>query len=164
MLSEDKDQDPAQGVEGVPQSPDDSVVILDVDEEDNNQYASIDELLMPSEDEMDQNITRGGHHISVEGVPQSLDDSVVILDVDEEERYTSSDDLLMSDAEFDHSRGEHQRGKKGGHNGLDEEERYTSSDDLLISPITYDKGGAGSTIATGLSIRMVASKIEKVTS
>ena len=120
MLSEDKDQDPAQGVEGVPQSPDDSVVILDVDEEDNNQYASIDELLMPSEDEMDQNITRGGHHISVEGVPQSLDDSVVILDVDEEERYTSSDDLLMSDAEFDHSRGEHQRGKKGGHNGLDD--------------------------------------------
>ena len=47
MLSEDNDQDPAQGehhrsVEGVPQSPDDSVVILDVDEEDNNQYASVD--------------------------------------------------------------------------------------------------------------------------
>ena len=102
------------------QSQDDSVIILDVDEEDNNQYASIDELLMPSEDEMDQNITRGGHHISVEGVPQSLDDSVVILDVDEEERYTSSDDLLMSDAEFDHSRGEHQRGKEGGPNGLDD--------------------------------------------
>ena len=55
----------------------------------------------------------------MEGVPQSLDDSVVILDVDEEDRYTSSDDLLMSDAEFDHSRGEHQRGKEGGPNGLD---------------------------------------------
>ena len=128
LLSEDEmDQDPSQGekrgsTESIPQSFDDSIVILDVDEENNDRNTSVDELLMTSVDEIDQYPTLGEQQGRTEGVPQSLDDSIVILDVGEEDndRYTSREDLLMSDAEFDHSRGEHQRGKECGVHGLDD--------------------------------------------
>ena len=124
LFSEDEmDQDPSQGsTESISQSLDDSVVILDVDEENNDRNTSVDELLMTSVDEIDQYPTLGEQQGRTEGVPQSLDDSIVILDVGEEDndRYTSREDLLMSDAEFNHSREEHQRDKVGGVHVLDD--------------------------------------------
>ena len=54
----------------------------------NNIYESIDNFL--SEDEMDQDPSWGEQHNSMEDINQSLDDSVIILDVDKEDnkRYT----------------------------------------------------------------------------
>ena len=54
----------------------------------NNIYESIDDFL--SEDEMDQDPSWGEQHNSMEDINQSLDDSVIILDVDKEDnkRYT----------------------------------------------------------------------------
>ena len=104
LFSEDEmDQDPSQGsTESISQSLDDSVVILDVDEEDNDRYTSVDHLLMSSEDEMAQYSSLGEHHRSTEGVSQSLDDSVLILDVDEEDndRYRSIDELLKPSEDY----------------------------------------------------------------